>query len=67
MSPVAMGMAVPVCGAYVAVGREVGFPRLDCPSGRAPMMFWSGYRRHVRVAGRCQKVFVPELRAGAAG
>ena len=50
--------------AYVAAGREVGFPRLDCPSCRGPMMFWSGYRRHVRVAGRCRKVFVPRLRCG---
>jgi hypothetical protein len=26
------------------------------------MTFWSGYRRHVREAGRCQKIFVPRLR-----
>jgi hypothetical protein len=25
-------------------------------------LFWSGYRRHVRQAGRCRKVFVPRLR-----
>jgi hypothetical protein len=25
-------------------------------------MFWSGYRRHVRVAGRCWKIFVPRVR-----
>ena len=50
--------------AYVAAGRGVEFPRLDCPSCRVPMMFWSGYRRHVRVAGRCRKIFVPRLRCG---
>jgi hypothetical protein len=28
------------------------------------MTFWSGYRRHVRDAGRCRKIFVPRLRCG---
>ena len=50
--------------AYAEAGRRVGFPRLDCPSCRVPMTFWSGYRRHVRAAGRCRKVFVPRLRCG---
>ena len=50
--------------AYVAAGREVEFPRPDCPSCRVPMMFWSGYRRHVRDGGRCRKIFVPRLRCG---
>ena len=49
-------------GAYVAAGREVEFPRPDCPACAGPMMFWSGYRRHVRAAGRCRKIFVPRLR-----
>jgi hypothetical protein len=48
--------------AYVAAGRAVEFPRLNCPSCRVPMMFWSGYRRHVRGGGRCRKIFVPRLR-----
>ncbi len=48
--------------AYVAAGREVEFPRPACPACAGPMMFWSGYRRHVRAAGRCRKVFVPRLR-----
>ena len=48
--------------ASAAAGREVGFPRPDCPSCQAPMTFWSGYRRHVREAGRCRKVFVPRVR-----
>jgi hypothetical protein len=50
--------------AYVAAGRDVEFPRPDCPSCRGPMIFWSGYRRHVRERGRCQKIFVPRLRCG---
>src|SRR5215471_5169346 len=49
--------------AYVAAGR-VGFPRPVCPSCRAPMVFWAGYWRHVRAAGRCWKIFVPRLRCG---
>jgi len=48
--------------AYVAAGRDVEFPRPDCPSCAGPLVFWSGYRRHVRVAGRCRKIFVPRLR-----
>jgi hypothetical protein len=50
--------------AYVADGREVRFPRLACPSCAGPLVFWSGYWRHVRAAGRCQKIFVPRLRCG---
>ncbi len=49
-------------GAYMAAGRDVEFPRPDCPSCAGPLVFWSGYRRHVRAAGRCQKIFVPRLR-----
>jgi transposase-like protein len=26
------------------------------------MVFWSGYRRYVREAGRCRRVFIPRLR-----
>jgi len=50
--------------AYVAAGRGVKFPRPECPSCAGPLVFWSGYRRHVRAAGRCQKIFVPRLRCG---
>ena len=49
-------------GAYAAVGRDVEFPRPGCPSCAGPLVFWSGYRRHVREAGRCWKIFVPRLR-----
>jgi hypothetical protein len=27
-------------------------------------VFWSGYRRYVREAGRCVRIFVPRLRCG---
>ena len=51
--------------AYVVAGREVEFPRLDCPSCGGPMVLWSGYWRHVRAAGRCRRIFVPRERCGA--
>ena len=50
--------------AYVAAGRRAEFPRPDCPSCGGPLVFWSGYRRHVRAGGRCRKIFVPRLRCG---
>ena len=50
--------------AYVAAGREVEVPRPACPSCAGPLVFWSGYWRHVRAAGRCRKIFVPRLRCG---
>ncbi len=53
--------------AYAAAGRKAEFPRPGCPSCRVPMMFWSGYRRYVRDAGGCRKIFVPRLRCGRCG
>ena len=50
--------------AYVAAGREVEVPRPACPSCAGPLVFWSGYWRHVRAAGRCRKIFVPRVRCG---
>jgi len=47
--------------AYAAAGRDVEFPRPDCPSCELPMTFWSGYRRFVREAGLCQQIFVPRV------
>ena len=40
---------------------------LGRPARRVPgaLVFWSGYRRYVRAAGRCRKIFVPRLRCGA--
>ena len=54
---------LPVDG-YVAAGREVPFPRPECPSCSGSLVFWSGYWRHIRAAGRCRKIFVPRLRCG---
>ena len=50
--------------AYVAAGRKVQVPRPVCPSCAGPLVFWSGYWRHIRAAGRCRKMFVPRLRCG---
>jgi Domain of unknown function (DUF6431)/Helix-turn-helix domain len=50
--------------AYVAAGRKVEVPRPVCPSCAGPLVFWSGYWRHVRASGRCRKMFVPRLRCG---
>jgi hypothetical protein len=54
--------------AYVAAGREVEVPRPACPSCAGPVVFWSGYWRHVRAGGlaggRCPKIFVPRVRCG---
>jgi len=48
--------------AYVAAGRKVQVPRPACPSCAGSLVFWSGYWRHIRAAGRCRKMFVPRLR-----
>jgi hypothetical protein len=50
--------------AYAAAGRDMGFPRPDCPSCAWPLVFWSGYRCYVREAGRYWKIFVPGCGAG---
>ncbi len=65
LSPVAIVWPCPLTvDAYVVAGRDVEFPRLDCPSCAGPMGLWSGYWRHVRAAGRCRKIFVPRERCG---
>src|SRR6266702_3446860 len=53
--------------AYAAAGRDVGFPRPACPSCAGPLVFWSGYWRYAREAGRCRKIFVPRLRCARCG
>jgi uncharacterized protein DUF6431 len=50
--------------AYARAGREIEFPRPDCPSCAGPLVFWSGYRRHVRAAGCCARIFIPRVRCG---
>ena len=49
---------------YAELGRDVQFPRPDCPSCGARMVFWSGYRRFIRAGGRCRRIWVPRLRCG---
>ena len=44
-----------------------GSPRPDCPSCAGPLVFWPGYRRYVREAGRYWKIFVPGLRCARRG
>jgi len=51
-------------GAFAEAGREVEFPRPSCPACAGPLVFWSGYRRWLRAADRCWKIFVPRLRCG---
>ena len=68
MSPVAIVWPCPLAvGAYAAAGRDLGFPRPDCPSCAGPLVFWPGYRRYVREAGRYWKIFVPRLRSARCG
>ena len=52
---------------YAEAGREVEIPRPDCPSCGGPLVFWSGYQRYVRAAGRCRKIFVPRVRCRPCG
>ena len=49
---------------YVALGREVEFPRPDCPSCSVPTSRWSGYQRQVREAGQYWRIWVPRVRCG---
>ena len=68
VSPVAIVWPCPLAvDAYEAAGRDVLFPRPACPSCAGPLVFWSGYRRYVRAAGRCRKIFVPRLRCASCG
>ena len=53
--------------AYVAAGRKVQVPRPVCPSCAGPLVFWSGYWRHVRRRGRERKIFIPRVRCRACG
>ncbi len=43
VSPVAIVWPCPLAvDAYAAAGRDLGFPRPDCPSCGGPLVFWSG-------------------------
>src|SRR2546429_4564017 len=54
-------------GAYASMGRAVRVPRPECPSCLGPVVFWSGYWRHVRRGERERKIFIPRVRCRACG
>jgi Domain of unknown function (DUF6431) len=65
VSPLAIVWPCPLpVDVYAAAGRDLEFPRPDCPSCAGPMTFWSGYRRWVRYGCCCRRIFVPRLRCG---
>src|SRR5438046_9258625 len=53
--------------AYASMGRAVKVPRPECPSCLVPVVFWSGYWRHVRRRERERKIFIPRVRCRACG
>src|SRR5258708_22998356 len=53
--------------AYALMGRAVKVPRPECPSCLVPVVFWSGYWRHVRRRERERKIFMPRVRCRACG
>src|SRR6516225_4181482 len=53
--------------AYASMGRAVKAPRPECPSCLVPVVFWSGYWRHVRRQERERKIFIPRVRCRACG
>lgn len=52
---------------YVARGRHVEVPRLDCPGCADPMSFWSGFERSVRCGGPCRTLWVRRARCTPCG
>src|SRR3989475_12886676 len=53
--------------AYASMGRAVRVPRPECPSCLVPVVFWSGYWRHVRRQERERKIFIPRVRCRGCG
>ena len=54
--------------AYASMGRAVVVPRPQCPSCLVPVVFWSGYWRHVRwQQGLERKIFIRRARCRACG
>ena len=53
--------------AYASMGRAVQVPRPECPSCSAPVVFWSGYWRHVRCQWQERKIFIPRVRCCGCG
>jgi len=54
-------------GAYASMGRAVQVPRPGCPSCSSPVVFWSGYWRHVRWRRQERKIFIPRVRCRVCG
>src|SRR6266498_1176387 len=60
-------MALPVERRGVpGCGRGVRVPRADCPDCGQPMVFWSGYRRYVRL-GRVWRGWVARAKCRPCG
>jgi hypothetical protein len=54
--------------AYASMGRAVQVPRPQCPSCLVPVVFWSGYWRHVRwQQGLERKIFIRRVRCRGCG
>jgi hypothetical protein len=53
--------------AYALLGRVVRVPRPRCPACSSPVVFWSGYWRHVRWQERERKIFIPRVRCCGCG
>jgi hypothetical protein len=53
--------------AYASMGRAVQVPRPECPSCSSPVVFWSGYWRHVRCQRQERKIFIPRVRCCGCG
>lgn len=65
LPPVAIVWPCPLSvDAYVAAGRGVEVPRVNCPRCGAATTLWSGYRRFVRAGGASRAIFVPRVRCG---
>jgi hypothetical protein len=54
-------------GAYASLGRAVVVPRPECLSCSLPVVFWSGYWRHVRWRRQERKIFIPRVRCRGCG
>jgi transposase-like protein len=53
--------------AYASLGRAVRVPRPECSSCLSPVVFWSGYWRHVRRQKRERKIFIPRVKCRGCG
>ena len=47
---------------YVETGQELDVPRMKCPACGAPMIFWSGYLRFVRLLGDSHHIFLHRMK-----